>query len=130
MANLLTNTRVAKNATTTSTRARGLVKDARQETSGTTLNGKRKKMSRYINIDDIALRKTVSVGGLSAKALWRRIQEAPSIDVVRCGDCKFKSLYDEGDTKYYYCALEDRPNRQWSVDDTDFCSWGERKEGE
>jgi len=48
--------------------------------------------------------------------------------VVRCKDCKYKRLYDEGDTKYYYCALEDRPNRQWSVDDTDYCSWGERKE--
>ena len=49
-------------------------------------------------------------------------------ELVRCGECKFKSLYDEGETKYYYCALEDRPNRQWSVDDTDFCSWGERRD--
>lgn len=51
-------------------------------------------------------------------------------EVVRCKDCKFKSLYDDGDTKYYYCALEDRPNRNWSVDDTDYCSWGERKGGD
>lgn len=57
------------------------------------------------------------------------IADAPSIDIVRCGECKYKRLYDDGETKYYYCALEDRPNRQWSVDDTDFCSWGER-EGE
>ena len=49
-------------------------------------------------------------------------------DLVTCKDCRFKELYDDGDTKYYYCALEDRPNRQWSVDDTDFCSWAERKE--
>jgi len=48
--------------------------------------------------------------------------------VVRCKDCEYKRLYDDGDTKYYYCALEDRPNRQWSVDDTDFCSWAERRE--
>ena len=49
-------------------------------------------------------------------------------NIVRCKDCKFKRLYDEGETKYYYCALEDRPNRNWSVDDTDYCSWGERRE--
>ena len=51
-------------------------------------------------------------------------------ELVRCAECKFKSLYDDGETKYYYCALEDRPNRQWSVDDWNFCFWGERKEGE
>lgn len=49
-----------------------------------------------------------------------------SESLVRCKECEYKRLYD-GETKYYYCALEDRPNRQWSVDDTDFCSWGERK---
>lgn len=52
----------------------------------------------------------------------------PTIHVVRCKNCRYKRLYDEGDTKYYYCALEDRPNRQWSVDDTDYCSWGEKRE--
>lgn len=51
-------------------------------------------------------------------------------EVVRCKVCKYKRLYDEGDTKYYYCALEDRPNRNWSVDDTDYCSWGEEGEVE
>ena len=48
-------------------------------------------------------------------------------ELIRCAECKFKSLYD-GETKYYYCALEDRPNRHWSVDDWNFCYWGERKE--
>ena len=50
--------------------------------------------------------------------------------VVRCKDCKYKCLYDYDDDEpeYYYCALEDRPNRNWSVDDTDFCSWGERRD--
>lgn len=42
--------------------------------------------------------------------------------LVRCKDCEFKMLYD-GETKYYYCALINR-----SVDDCDFCSWGERIE--
>lgn len=40
-------------------------------------------MSRYIDIDDISLRKTIACGGLSAKALWRRIQQEPGIDIVR-----------------------------------------------
>ena len=53
-----------------------------------------------------------------------------AVEVVRCKDCKYKRLYDEGETKYYYCALEDRPNRNWSVDDTDYCSWGEKGEVE
>lgn len=50
------------------------------------------------------------------------------VKVVRCKDCEYKRLCDEDETKYYYCALEDRPNRNWSVDDTDYCSWGERSE--
>jgi hypothetical protein len=53
------------------------------------------------------------------------IEKAPSIDLVTCAECIHKRLYD-GETKYYYCALEDRPNRQWSVDDWNFCYWGER----
>ena len=65
------------------------------------------------------------------KATMIKLHELAEIadKLVRCKDCKFKRLYDEGDTKYYYCALEDRPNRNWSVDDTDFCSWGEREGG-
>lgn len=56
------------------------------------------------------------------------IKEPLKVLVVRCKDCLYKQLMDEGDTKYYYCALEDRPNRNWSVDDMDYCSWGERSE--
>ena len=46
--------------------------------------------------------------------------------IIHCKDCKFiRRLGYEG---YNYCALEDRPNRNWSVDETDFCSWAERRE--
>lgn len=57
-----------------------------------------------------------------------RLVEALQIaeKLVRCRECKYKRIYDDDEEKYYYCALEDRPNRQWSVDDTDYCSWGER----
>ena len=90
-------------------------------------------MSRYIDYDAINYRhdklhdkSDEFLNGVVYMA--QRIEEAPSIDIVFCRDCEYKRLYDEGDTKYYYCALEDRPNRQWSVDDTDFCSYGERRE--
>lgn len=59
------------------------------------------------------------------EAIDLAIEALSEPSIVRCKDCKFKSLDDDGDTKYYYCALEDRPNRNWSVDDTDYCSWGE-----
>lgn len=62
-------------------------------------------------------------------SVWMEyVPSADVVEVVRCKDCVYKRIQDDGITHYYYCALEDRPNRQWSVDDTDFCSWGERKE--
>lgn len=48
------------------------------------------------------------------------------LEIVRCKDCIYKRLND-GETKYYYCAL--KAHEEWSVDETDFCSWGERKGG-
>lgn len=38
---------------------------------------------RLIDIDDISLRKTIACGGLSAKALWKRIQQQPTIEPKR-----------------------------------------------
>lgn len=37
---------------------------------------------RLIDIEDVALLKTVTDGGLSAKALWRRINSQPTVDAV------------------------------------------------
>ena len=71
-------------------------------------------MSRWIDIDDISLLKTVSVGGLSAKALWKRIRQEPSIDLVRCAECKHREEYP---CKVYH-------------DDDWYCADGERKESE
>ena len=77
-------------------------------------------MSRYINIDDISLRKTISVGGLSAKALWRRIQQEPSIDIVRCKECKHSPQNTKEIPVHDSC---------YTFNPDDFCSYGER-EGE
>ena len=76
-------------------------------------------MSRYINIDDISLRKTISVGGLSSKALWRRIQQEPSIDIVRCKEC---SWYKQSE------AFCENGNGLWQAGDECFCSYGEWRE--
>ena len=84
-------------------------------------------MSRYIDIDDISLRKTVAVGGMSAKALWRRIQEAPSIDIVFCEDCR--ECVEKGvgadcpsGYGYLYCT-----RKKSVVNEDDYCSWGVRR---
>ena len=85
-------------------------------------------MSRWICIDNICIPSDEN-DWYELVAFADAVAEQEPIDLVRCKECKFKSLYD-GETKYYYCALEDRPNRNWSVDDWDYCYWGERKESE
>ena len=76
---------------------------------------------RLIDIEDVALLKTVTYGGLSAKALWRRIISQPPVDavpVIRCKDCKWY----EFDRKMH-CGL---PHGVRSKDD--YCSDAERKD--
>ena len=84
-------------------------------------------MSRYIEIDT-ALLKTVATGGLSAKALWKRIMEQPSIDIVRCKECKFSEVIqnDSSGVMARYCRAFTIPMMKAA---DDFCSYGER-EGE
>jgi len=79
-------------------------------------------MSRYIEIDT-ALLKTVTAGGLSAKALWKRIMQQPSIDIVRCGECK----WHKANGTYQWCGRLDSTAR---IKADDFCSYGERKNDE
>ena len=76
-------------------------------------------MSRYIEIDT-ALLKTVTAGRMSAKALWRRIMQQPSIDIVRCKECKWYSDM---------CGCTEHDEVYLVTNPDDFCSYGER-EGE
>ena len=86
-------------------------------------------MSRYIKVEKaMELCDAFYFTNETCSVEWL-FKNAPSIDIVRCKECKYKRINEDGETRYYYCALEDRPNRQWSVDDTDYCSWAER-EGE
>lgn len=77
---------------------------------------------RLIDIEDVALLKTVEEGGLSAKALWRRINSQPTVDavpIIRCKDCKYwrKTKKQCG---YTYLLPQ--------FDADEYCSRAERKE--
>ena len=57
--------------------------------------------------------------------MTQRIEEAPSIDIVRCKECKYAS-----DNKVYGCMLNHFNNDDYHrMYADDFCSYGER-EGE
>ena len=72
-------------------------------------------MGKWINLDDLP----------SGRVEWDDIFDAPSIDIVRCKECKYAS--DDGT---YGCMCEhfndtsDAYHRMWS---DDFCSRGERR---
>ena len=58
------------------------------------------------------------------------INEADAVEVVRCKDCRhwqerWKGKYS--DEWHGYCDLDDEPVGRWGCD---FCSYGERREGE
>ena len=63
---------------------------------------------------------------LDCDSIMQVIKYAPTIDavpVVRCKDCKY---LHEADFKYVqHCVLNEH-----QVDADDFCSYGERKDGE
>lgn len=88
---------------------------------------------RLIDVEDVALLKTVTDGGLSAKALWRRINSQPTVDavpVIRCRECKFSKAYYHGPESNlgmftYLCT-----QGLYDVNADDFCSMAERKDNE
>ena len=88
-------------------------------------------MSRYIDAD--ALTKTITdnmyvvsdmINSRDCGMFWtggieRAINEAPSIDIVRCGECKHWNHEEE----LTYCD-----KTVWfGTDADDFCSYGERR---
>ena len=80
---------------------------------------------RLINIEDVSLLKTVSCGGLSAKALWKRIKEQPIVDaveVVRCKDCKYWHNNTE------LCDLWSVPNVAQHTYPNGYCFRAQRRE--
>ena len=85
-------------------------------------------MSRYIDADVLTkeIKQDIADEGLTERYVFYRINEAPSIDIVRCGECR-RVREDGGHANcggYLYC-------RKWKtlVDEDGYCSWGE-SEGE
>ena len=74
-------------------------------------------MSRYINADKIP--RHGQRGGI---VHWKDIEDAPSIDIVRCKECKHYDDEDYGEPTRY-CTWHESV-----VGADDFCSYGERRE--
>lgn len=100
-------------------------------------------MSRYIDADNAIERlgaylmadAQIEWGGLASEDIddWKPIaidilKGAPSIDIVRCKECKFSARYvDDG---HIECRLYSHPLRHdyHEMKPDDFCSYGERGE--
>ena len=85
-------------------------------------------MSRHIDAEwlmnfftDIPDNFTLTIGNLRAT-----VNEAPSIDIVHCGECKH--FHKEGITdKSYYCKQFHDRNGYWrDVNPDGFCSYGQK----
>ena len=89
-------------------------------------------MSRYIEAD--ALKEKIDniwegrpLSSLGARILTM-IDEAPSIDIVRCSECVYCNVQN---TKYLYAICERHGIESKPFEDdtrTHGCSWGERKD--
>ena len=76
-----------------------------------------------------AIRDDISINGTNFARVKRHIENAPAVDaveVVRCKDCKYYWL-PQG-----FCEHERHEHQTAAVIqyDDDFCSYGERREGE
>ncbi len=87
-------------------------------------------MSRYIDYDALDYRNDMMHGKSSEFLdgvifMAQRIEEAPSIDIVRCKDCKH-CHYEQEDDIYHCHKLFHR----FYDADKHYCSYGERKDHE
>lgn len=78
-------------------------------------------MSRYIDADVLTkeIKQDIADDGLTERFVFYRINEAPSVDIVRCQDCKHWVYNFNG------CA-RNPCTEPWYA--TDFCNYGERRE--
>ncbi len=88
-------------------------------------------MSRWIDVEwlmnffvDIPNNFTLTIGNLRAT-----VNDAPSIDIVRCGECKHwdDRRNDAWWSKEGACSLTSRLGDATYRNHDDFCSYGERK---
>lgn len=87
-------------------------------------------MSRYIDADALKEKYTMVIkrysGGIMERpaVLLETIDDAPSIDIVKCVDCR-KCKEQGGHANcngYLYCTRQ-----KTMVDEDCFCSWGEER---
>ena len=89
-------------------------------------------MGKWIDADALieSIKNTADLGGWIGEALYqikqvaiKYIDSAPSIDIVRCKECKWQSVItDEEEGTYYMCGIWTMP-----TDEDVFCSHGVRK---
>ena len=91
---------------------------------------KEQTMSRYIDADALikdtwfVLIKGENIDDIAEQIIRqckRIVKDAPSIDIVRCRECKH---YKQSES---FC---EKGNGLWQAGDECFCSYGERKESE
>ena len=84
-------------------------------------------MSRYIDADKVIQILNDSMCTFPDCYVAENIEQLPTIDIVRCKECKHNPWdFDQLD---YTCVWDDDfADRPQTPDD--FCSYGERKEGE
>ena len=77
-------------------------------------------MSRYIDADALAKKLTDWSTGTVEPIDWSDIAVAPSIDIVRCGECRWRKPYSD---KQLECDALGLGGLKFP---NDFCSYGER----
>lgn len=79
--------------------------------------------SEFVNLRDVIETLCYMVGEDSDGV--EEVMQLPSIDIVRCGECRYFSVIsdEEEGTNYYMCGV-------WSnaTDEDAFCSYGKRSE--
>ena len=77
-------------------------------------------MSKWIDAD--ALPRHGQRGGI---VHWKDIEDAPSIEIIRCGECKYWRAYET----WSVCELwTGDPYEAATTNADDFCSYGSRSE--
>ena len=81
-------------------------------------------MSRYIDSDTL-----IRYGKCGTLVYWEDIENAPSIEIVKCKECKWLRYCETEDLDLYLDC--DKPDGGGIPRSEDwFCADGERKEGE
>ena len=85
-------------------------------------------MSRYIDADatrDLLIKSISLTNGIDTA-----LKDAPSIDIVRCKECKHREKYPCNEIEFYECSHLRLYGTKVGVEDDWFCADGERKESE